>query len=127
WDRRESNIMAFETRPSETPVGQTMNTLTALESTQGWRLLFDGKTLAGWHASVPAPASGRAGSQAPASPGQVGSPPRPCVAARDSAPPPRQGSGQAGGSHWEVVDGALTACGEPTGYLTSDRSYRNFV
>ena len=33
----------------------------------------------------------------------------------------------AGGSHWEVVDGLLTPCGEPTGYLTSDRSYKNFV
>jgi hypothetical protein len=32
-----------------------------------------------------------------------------------------------GGSHWQVVDGSLVACGEPTGYLTSDRSYRNFV
>ena len=32
-----------------------------------------------------------------------------------------------GGSHWEVVDGAMSACGEPTGYVTSDRSYRNFV
>ena len=112
---------------SATLGGQTMNTLTAQESTQGWQLLFDGKTLAGWHASVPAPASGRAGSQQPASPGQIGSSPKPCVAARDSTPPPRLRSGQAGASHWEVVDGALTACGEPTGYLTSDRSYKNFV
>jgi hypothetical protein len=32
-----------------------------------------------------------------------------------------------GVSHWEVVDGALTPCGEPVGYLTSDRSYTNFV
>ena len=102
---------------SATLFSQTTNTLTTQERTQGWQLLFDGKTLAGWHASVPAPASGRAGSQAPASPGQVGSSPKPCVAAR----------GQAGASHWEVVDGMLIACGEPTGYLTSDRSYKNFV
>ena len=32
-----------------------------------------------------------------------------------------------GASHWEVVDGSLMACGEPTGYLTSDQSYKNFV
>ena len=32
-----------------------------------------------------------------------------------------------GVSHWEVVDGLLTACGEPTGYLNSDRSYKDFV
>jgi hypothetical protein len=103
---------------SATLFSQTTNTLTAQERTQGWQLLFDGKTLAGWHASVPAPASGRAASPPPPpSPGQVGSSPKPCVAAR----------GQAGDSHWEVVDGALTACGEPTGYLTSDRSYKNFV
>jgi hypothetical protein len=107
---------------SATLFSQTMNTLTAQERAQGWQLLFDGKTLAGWHVSAPAPASGRAGSQQPASPGQVGSP-KPCAAARaDSAPPV-----PAGGSHWEVVDGLLTACGEPTGYLTSDRSYRNFA
>ena len=33
----------------------------------------------------------------------------------------------AGGSHWEVVDGLLTGCGKPAGYLTSDGSYKNFV
>jgi len=104
---------------SATLVGQITNTLTAQDRAQGWQLLFDGKTLAGWHASVPAPSSGRAGAPQPASPGQVGSSPKSCVAARDSAP--------AGASHWEVVDGVLTACGEPTGYLTSDRSYKNFV
>src|SRR5262245_41439716 len=84
-----------------------------------WEPLFDGRTLAGWHASVPAPPGGRSGSQQPPSPGQVGTP-KPCVGARGATVP-------AGASHWEVVDGALTACGEPAGYLTSDRSYRNFV
>ena len=104
---------------SATLFGQTMNTLTAQERTQGWQLLFDGKTLAGWHVSVPARGGGRTGAPQPPSPGQVGTG-KPCVAARaDSAP--------AGASHWEVVDGLLTACGEPTGYLTSDRSYTNFV
>jgi len=98
------------------------NTLTAREKAQGWQLLFDGKTLAGWHSSAPPPNSGRAGGAQPPPPGQIGSP-RPCVtaAAQSASAVP------AGGSHWEVVDGLLTACGEPTGYLTSDRSYKNFV
>jgi hypothetical protein len=100
--------------------GQTMNTLSAQERAQGWQLLFDGKTLAGWHVSAPAPGA-RSGPAPAPQPGQVGTP-KPCVASRESpaAVPP-------GGSHWEVVDGLLTACGEPTGYLTSDRSYKNFV
>jgi hypothetical protein len=102
-------------------VGQTMNTLTEQERVQGWQLLFDGQTLAGWHVSPPAPTLGRSGPAQPPLPGQIGTP-KPCVtrAESTSAPP-------AGGSHWEVVDGLLTACGEPTGYLTSDRSYKNFV
>src|SRR5262249_51354866 len=69
--------------------------------------------------SVPAPPSGRARSAQPPTPGQVGTP-KPCVASRSESAP-------AGASHWEVVDGSLTACGSPTGYLTSDRSYQNFV
>lgn len=32
-----------------------------------------------------------------------------------------------GSSHWEVVDGLLMPCEEPTGYLTSDQPYKNFV
>jgi hypothetical protein len=98
--------------------GQTLNTLSAQERAQGWQLLFDGKTLAGWHVSAPPQGGGRTGPAQPAQPGQVGTP-KPCIAGR-SAPP-------AGGSHWEVVGGALSACGEPTGYLTSDRGYKNFV
>jgi hypothetical protein len=97
------------------------NTLTPRESAQGWQLLFDGKTLGGWHSSAPPPNSGRAGGSPPP-PGQIGSP-KPCV----TAPAPSASALPAGGSHWEVVDGLLTACGEPTGYLTSDRSYKNFV
>jgi len=108
---------------SADPRGQSSaNTLTPRETAQGWQLLFDGKTLAGWHSSAPPPGGGRAGASQPAPPGQIGSP-QPCVtpqAASASAVP-------AGGSHWEVVDGLLTACGAPTGYLTSDRSYKNFV
>ncbi|RPI51904.1 MAG: DUF1080 domain-containing protein, partial [Acidobacteria bacterium] len=97
----------------------------AQEKAQGWQLLFDGKTLTGWHSQAPPPGRGgrgRGGAPAPPQPGalaQIGTP-KPCVGPSAAAVPP-------GGSHWEVVDGLLTACGEPTGYLTSDRSYRNFV
>lgn len=107
---------------SATLFGQTINTLSAQDSSQGWHLLFDGKTLAGWHVSAPAQDGGRAGPAQPAQPGQVGTP-KPCVAARAEPTP----AVSAGGSHWEVVDALLTPCGEPTGYLTSDRSYKNFV
>ena len=100
--------------------GQAVNLLSAQERAQGWQLLFDGKTLAGWHVSVPPPSAGRSGAAQPPQPGQVGTP-KPCVAAQSLAPT------VAGGSHWEIVDGVLTGCGEPTGYLTSDRSYKNFV
>ena len=100
--------------------GQDVNTLSAPERAQGWQLLFDGKTLAGWHVSAPPQGDGRSGPVQPPQPGQVGTP-KPCVAASAGAAVP------AGGSHWEIVDGVLSACGEPTGYLTSDRSYKNFV
>src|SRR4029450_7189847 len=51
----------------------------------------------------------------------IGSAPSPCATA------PARGTAPPGVSHWEVVDGALTPCGEPVGSLTSDRSYKNFV
>jgi len=91
---------------------QTVNVLSAAERASGWELLFDGKTLAGWHVSAAPPPAGRGAPAAVPIPGQIGTP-KPCVTAANS--------------HWEVVDGLLTACGEPTGYLTSDRSFRNFV
>jgi hypothetical protein len=122
-----------------TVFGQNTNTLTAQEKAQGWQLLFDGKTLNGWHSAAPAPARGRAGApaSAPAStpagatgaaraggpaPGQTGSS-KPCVGARGTS----AAVVPAGGSHWEVVDGLLTPCGDPAGYLVSDQSYKNFV
>ena len=126
---------------SATLFAQTMNTLSAPELAQGWQLLFNGKTLAGWHVSAPAQGGGRTGPAPPPQPGQVGTP-QPCVASRalrlasgsqPSLPDARSGQAEAGaavpsgGSHWEVVDGLLTPCGEPTGYLTSDKSYKNFV
>ena len=104
---------------STAAIGQTANTLTARERADGWQLLFDGKTLSGWHVSAPARGGGRTGPAQPPPPGQVGTP-KPCVT------PPAEATPR-GGSHWEVVDGSLSACGDPTGYLTSDRSYRNFV
>jgi hypothetical protein len=33
----------------------------------------------------------------------------------------------AGASHWDVIDGALSPCGDPAGYLTSKASYKDFV
>ena len=122
------SFIALAWLTSLSPVfAQSANSLTAQEKAQGWTLLFDGKTLTGWHPAPPpsAPAGGRATAPppAPAQPGalaQVGSSPKPCVTAAGR-------SGAAGRSHWEVVDGLLTACGEPTGYLNSDRSYKNFV
>jgi len=105
--------------------GQSENVLTAQEKAQGWQLLFDGKTLNGWHSQVPAQGRGPAVAPQPAAqpaPGQVGSP-KPCVGASGDA----AAVVKPGGSHWEVVDGLLTACGEPAGYLNSDRSYKNFV
>lgn len=106
---------------SATLFAQTANTLSAQERAQGWQLLFDGRTLAGWHVSAPDQGGGRTGPTQPAQPGQVGTP-KPCVTSAQSTT-----AGPPGGSHWEVVDGVLTACGAPTGYLTSDRSYKNFV
>ena len=38
---------------SATLVAQSSNALTAQEKAQGWQLLFDGKTLKGWHSSAP--------------------------------------------------------------------------
>jgi hypothetical protein len=113
---------------SATLSSQTANSLTAQEKAQGWRLLFDGKTLAGWHPSAPVPGQGRTGAPPPqpAPPGtlaQVGSSPKPCVTAGKGS----ASNVPAGSSRWEVVDGLLMPCGAPTGYLTSDQSYKNFV
>lgn len=80
----------------------------------GWQSLLDGKTLNGWHSTATAiPAN--------ATPGQFGTS-KPCLTA--SAPSPAL---PAGASRWEIVDGLLTGCGDPAGYLISDRTYRNFV
>src|SRR5947209_12469640 len=105
------------------------NRLTSQEKAQGWVLLFDGKTLNGWDSAVP-PAPGRGGGQGgtkaapkqtkgPAQAGAapaVGSDPRPC------STPQAQAALPAGASHWEVIDGSLSPCGDPAGYLTSKES-----
>jgi 3-keto-disaccharide hydrolase len=112
---------------SATLSGQTMNGLTAQEKAQGWQLLFDGKTLDGWHPSAPpAQGQGRGGAPQPAQLGalaQIGSTPEPCATALKGS----ASDVPAGSSHWEVVDGLLMPCGQPTGYLTSDQKYKNFV
>jgi 3-keto-disaccharide hydrolase len=118
-------VFAFLVCPA-TAFGQKINGLTAQEKAQGWQLLFDGQSLKGWHPSAPAPGGGRAATPQPPQPSQpgalaqIGSSPKPCVTPSRSAAP-------AGASHWEVVDGLLTACGAPTGYLTSDASYKDFA
>jgi hypothetical protein len=40
-------VFSFPVQSAPTP-GEAHNTLTATEKAQGWKLLFDGKTLAGW-------------------------------------------------------------------------------
>jgi Domain of Unknown Function (DUF1080) len=104
------------------------NTLTAQEQTQGWVLLFDGKTLDGWDSAAPVASGTGTGrrktnqGKAPAQPGAapaVGSNPKPCPASTSDTPP--------GASHWEVANGMLTPCGDPAGYLSTNESYKDFV
>ena len=105
------------------------NVLTPREKTDGWVLLFDGRSLNGWTSAIPASAGQASGAarsgapkqpKAPANPGAVpavGSHPRTCSAS----------TAVTGVSRWEVVDGTLSPCGGPAGYLTSMESYTNFV
>jgi hypothetical protein len=105
------------------------NTLTPQEKAAGWILLFDGKTLEGWNSSPPqtgrgagrAAATPKAATPAPAGAPAQGSHPRECSTALGKAQLPP------GASHWDVIDGALSPCGEPAGYLTSKESYKDFV
>jgi hypothetical protein len=103
------------------------NVLTPQEKAQGWTLLFDGKTLNGWDSAVAQGGARQGGAPkqaaAPAQGGApaVGSSPRACSTQQGQAPVPP------GGSHWEVVGGALLPCGDPPGYLTSKESFADFV
>jgi hypothetical protein len=113
------------------------NVLTPQEKAAGWVVLFDGKTLNGWDSAAPQ-ASGRGRGQgggaaragvpkqakAPAQPGAApaqGSNPPPCSTPMGQAPV------VAGASHWEVVDGALSPCGDIAGYLISNANYKDLV
>ena len=95
----------------------------------GFVALFDGKTLNGWDSASAPPGRGRGTpkTKAPApapQPGAlpaVGSSPRPCSDATAKAALP------IGGSRWEVVNGSISPCGDPAGYLTSTASFRDFV
>jgi hypothetical protein len=103
------------------------NFLTPQEREAGWVLLFDGKTLTGWEPSLP-PESPGAGApkqkKASASPGAApaqGSNPRSCAGQQEPA------SIAPGVSHWEVVDGILSPCGNTAGYLVSKQTYKDLV
>jgi len=113
------------------------NALTPQEKAEGWVLLFDGKTLSGWDSVVPqttgrgrgpggafTPGSAPKQEKGPAQPGAaaaVGSNPKPCSTPMGQAPV------AAGGSHWEVVDGVLSPCGDAAGYLISKQKYKDLV
>jgi hypothetical protein len=105
------------------------NILTSQEKAAGWVLLFDGRTREGWDSAVIVSGRGGAGgaqkSAAPApQPGAaaaVGSNPRACSTPAGKAVVPP------GASHWDVIDGTLSPCGDPPGYLTSRESYKDFI
>jgi len=102
------------------------NVLTQQEKAAGWVLLFDGKTLNGWTSTLP-PSPTRSGvppkaqNAAPTGAPAVGSHPRSCSTAEAQAAPVN------GASHWEVISGSLSPCGDPAGYLTSRASYKDFI
>ena len=102
------------------------NALTKLEKADGWKLLFDGRTLDGWDSAVVPPPSGapQALQPPPAQSGAapaVGSNPRAC------STPLGLAALSPGASHWEIIHGLLVPCGDPAGYLSSKTEYKDFV
>ena len=63
--------------------GQTIEWPDSSGEAQGWQLLFDGKTLKGWHPGLLSRGGGPGGAGAPAvaprALAQIGSTPKPCV------------------------------------------------
>ncbi len=104
------------------------NVLTSEEKAGGWVLLFDGKTLSGWDSSVPPPPAAQGGTpkqkKGPPPPGAApaqGSSPRPC------STPLGQTAVAEGASHWEIIRGTLSPCGDTAGYLASTQRYKDLV
>jgi len=85
-----------------------------------WQSLFDGKTLNGWHS----PGNNQAGTTQSVN-GHIpqrGSHPQPCTTSEAKTT-----AWEKGAAHWEAVNGELRGCDAGPGYLTSDRSFKNFV
>jgi hypothetical protein len=85
-----------------------------------WQSLFDNKTLRGWHSPGDSP-PGSTQSVDGHLP-QRGSHPQPCITAAA-----KTAAWEKGAAHWDVVKGAIRACDSGPGYLTSDRSFKNFA
>ncbi|HXB66728.1 MAG TPA: DUF1080 domain-containing protein [Candidatus Acidoferrales bacterium] len=112
------------------------NVLTSQEKAKGWVLLFDGKTLDGWDSALPpaaGPGRGQGGGTAGGAPKQAKNPTQPGAAPavgsspRTCSTPKGQAPVAGGASHWDIVDGTLSPCGDPAGYLTSKQTYKDFV
>ena len=85
-----------------------------------WQPLFDGKTLGGWHS----PGNSQQGSTQSVDGHlpQRGSHPQPCTTSGA-----KKALWEKAAAHWEAMKGALRACDSGPGYLTSDRSFKNFA
>jgi hypothetical protein len=109
------------------------NVLTPQEKAAGWVLLFDGKTLNGWDPVFVQGAGRGRGQGAGAAPKVAKAAPQPGAApAQGSNPLPCSTAGEqaaigAGASHWEVVGGELSPCGDIAGYLSSKANYKDLT
>ena len=102
------------------------NVLTPQEKAGGWVLLFDGQSLNGWSSSLPAAGQGGGVPKQAKAPAPSGAAPAVGSAPRTCSTPLGQAPAVAGASHWDVVAGTLSPCGDPAGYLTSLESYKDF-